>query len=98
LWQTQIIILWSTTHTFFFLSFFLFGFIACVGLNNSVAPSKSLATISNGLHPMIIQFPAYKGNRVFREVCTTFINQIHVLFTTLMGVGSHTMMSISHLP
>ena len=53
---------------------FKFRYTICskTGLNNSVAPSKSLSTISNGVHPMTVQFPAYKGNRVFQEVCLIF--------------------------
>ncbi|KAG7340171.1 origin recognition complex ORC subunit 5 [Nitzschia inconspicua] len=43
-------------------------------LNNAVDPSKSLATISNGVHPVVVQFPSYSGNRVFCDILSTDAN------------------------
>jgi hypothetical protein len=37
-------------------------------VNNLVSTGKSLATISNGMHPLVIQFPAYQGDTVFKQV------------------------------
>ena len=45
------------------------------GLNNASDPSKALGTISNGVHPIIVQFQAYKGNKVFSEILSTPENQ-----------------------
>lgn len=53
-----------------------------LGLNNNVAPSKSLATISNGIHPIVIQFPAYKGNQVFRDVRHLVLKKFMILLFT----------------
>jgi hypothetical protein len=62
--KNTILLIDSLEDTHFCFVFFCFF----SGLNNNVAPSKSLATISNGIHPIVIQFPAYKGNQVFRDV------------------------------
>eukprot|EP00980_Cylindrotheca_fusiformis_P031331 scaffold26184_cov132-Cylindrotheca_fusiformis.AAC.5 len=36
-------------------------------LNNAKGSGKSLATISTGLHPILVQFPAYHGKECFLE-------------------------------
>lgn len=54
------------------------------GLNNLVAPSRSLGTISNGIHPIIVQFPAYRPtSRIFRDILTTDMNNELVTGDTL---------------
>ena len=52
-------------------------------MNNSADPSKALGTISNGVHPIIVQFPAYKGNKVFFEILSTSENQNLVMGDSL---------------
>lgn len=52
-------------------------------MNNSADPSKALGTISNGVHPIIVQFPAYKGNKVFSEILSTSENQNLVMGDSL---------------
>ena len=52
-------------------------------LNNASDPSKALGTISNGVHPIIVQFPAYKGNKIFTEILSTTENQKLVLGNSL---------------
>ena len=42
------------------------------GLNSLVKVGKSLSTLSNGVQPYVIQFPAYKGVHVFTEVSFAF--------------------------
>ena len=37
-------------------------------LNNIVSSSKSFATLSNGVHPLRIKFPAYRGADTFKEI------------------------------
>ncbi len=55
------------------------------GLNNATDPSKALGTISNGVHPIVVQFPAYKGNKVFTEILSTPENQKLVMGDSLMS-------------
>jgi len=52
-------------------------------LNNAVAPSRGLATLSSGVHPIVVTFPAYKGNRAFREILSTAENQRLVMGDSL---------------
>jgi hypothetical protein len=71
-WNQKVKIVWQL------LTFLLFPTIQRhpLGLNSNVAASKSLANISNGVHPIIIQFPTLRQNREFcvvgvvRDVCT----------------------------
>jgi len=52
-------------------------------LNNAVAASGSLSTLSSGVHPVTIQFPAYRGNHVLREILSTEENQQLVMGDSL---------------
>lgn len=54
-------------------------------MNNATDPSKALGTISNGVHPIIVQFPAYKGNKVFTEILSTPENQKLVMGDSLVS-------------
>jgi Cdc6-like AAA superfamily ATPase len=63
-------------------------------LNNSLSASKSLATISNGIHPIVIQFPAYLGNHMFCDILSTPANQRLVMgdsFCKMPRCGSSSM-------
>jgi hypothetical protein len=52
------------------------------GLNNAISSGKSLATISSGLHPVLIQFPAYKGKECFMKVSLPCFNNANCLSTS----------------
>jgi hypothetical protein len=60
-------------------------------LNNAADPSKALGTISNGVHPIIVQFPAYKGNRAFSEILSTPENQKLVMGDSLVSTDASSM-------
>jgi hypothetical protein len=49
------------------------------GLNNAIGSGKSLATVSSGLHPVLIQFPAYKGKGCFMKVSLPCFNNANCL-------------------
>ena len=61
---------------------------AAEGLNNAADPSRALGTISNAIHPIIVQFPAYKGTKVFTEILSTEENRKLILGNSLTGSGN----------
>mmetsp|Transcript_43282 Transcript_43282/g.90125 ORF Transcript_43282/g.90125 Transcript_43282/m.90125 type:complete len:432 (+) Transcript_43282:1-1296(+) len=61
-------------------------------LNNAADPSKAPGTISNGVQPIVLQFPAYKGNKVFVEILSTKENQRLFAGDSLTGASQGSLM------